>query len=224
MGASARRAARLTHYFDTFHIVTRLEASGFQHGQAVATMNAIRALLLAETEMCKAEMLSRADLENQSYLFRAAMSELLSEIKILRRNEAMQLRLETLGLQRKLEVLDQQMREDLQTMRTEVEMDVEMRRSQTRSDAKDIELRIQELDNKFTVKLGDLKTAMERYKWDSTRRLLLGLVVIAVIGTYIINRPKKKSGLKEDEGGVETELGLLDNTHARPGNTFVSLG
>lgn len=54
----------LSHYFDTFHIVTRLEAAGFQHGQAVSTMKAIRALLINYTESAKAETLSKADLEN----------------------------------------------------------------------------------------------------------------------------------------------------------------
>lgn len=53
-----------THYFDTFHVVTRLETAGFEHGQAVAAMNAIRALLVNSTEIAKAEMLSKAELEN----------------------------------------------------------------------------------------------------------------------------------------------------------------
>lgn len=63
-GSSDRRGTAMTHYFDTFHIVTRLESAGFEHGQAVATMNAIRALLVNATEVAKADMLSRADLEN----------------------------------------------------------------------------------------------------------------------------------------------------------------
>ena len=56
--------SNLIHHFDTFSIVTRLEQARFEHGQAVATMNAIRALLVNSTETAKAEMLSRADLEN----------------------------------------------------------------------------------------------------------------------------------------------------------------
>lgn len=139
---------------------------------------------------------------------------------MMRKSESTQLRLDALALQRQLEMLDQRMREDLQSMRTEVEMDVEMRRSAARSDSKDIELRIQELDNKFTVKLGDLRTAMERYKWDTTRRLLLALVFVAVMGTYIINRPRTLSPPPSDEMFVQDE----HDTPARPGNTFVSLG
>lgn len=61
---SPARTVSLTHYFDTFHVVTRLESAGFEHGQAVATMKAIRALLVNSTEIAKAEMLSKADLEN----------------------------------------------------------------------------------------------------------------------------------------------------------------
>ena len=150
------------------------------------------------------------------------MSELRNEIQLMRKNESTQLRLEALALQRQLEMLDQRMREDLQTMRTEVEMDVEMRRSATRSDSKDIELRIQELDNKFTVRLGDLRTAMEKYKWDTTRRLLLALVIVAVLGTYIINRPRSKPVDPPKEEGYLDDTGVL--SAVRPGNTFISLG
>lgn len=101
-------------------------------------------------------------------------------------------------------------------------MDVEMRRSSARADAKDIELRIQELDNKFTVRLGDLRTAMERYKWDTTRRLLLALVAVAVLGTYLVNRPRVQpsQGPNLDEFSSQE----YNDTQARPGNTFVSLG
>lgn len=180
-------------------------------------MNAIRALLVNATEIAKAETLSKSDAENTTYLFRAAMDELKTEIQTLRVREATQLRVDAMGLLRALETLQQKMNEDLQVMRTDVEMDVEMRRSAIRSESKDIELRIQELDNKFTVKLGDLRTAMERYKWDATRRLLLALVGLAVIGTYIINRPRKQP--------EETEF-VPDEGDSRPGpgNTFISLG
>lgn len=152
------------------------------------------------------------------------MSELRTEIQMMRKAESTQLRLDALALQRQLEMLDQRMREDLQTMKTEVEMDVEMRRSASRSDAKDIELRIQELDNKFTVRLGDLRTAMERYKWDTTRRLLLALVAVAVLGTYLINRPRHLP--PPSESSQEEEVLLQDHlgNQTRPGNTFVSLG
>lgn len=161
----------------------------------------------------------------QTYLFRAAMSELRTEIQMMRKNESTQLRLDALALQRQLETLDQSMREDLQTMRTEVEMDVEMRRSATRAESKDIELRIQELDNKFTVRLGDLRTAMERYKWDTTRRLLLGLVAVAVLGTYLINRPRK--GTKEPPSEAAKDTLFLEDESGPPtrlSNTFISLG
>ena len=52
------------HYFDTYSIVTRLEAAEFSHGQSVGIMNSIRALLVNGTEITKAEMLSKAEQEN----------------------------------------------------------------------------------------------------------------------------------------------------------------
>lgn len=143
---------------------------------------------------------------------------------MMRKSESTQLRLDALQLQRQLEMLDQRMREDLQTMRTEVEMDVEMRRSSTRAESKDIELRIQELDNKFTVRLGDLRTAMERYKWDTTRRLLLALVAVAVLGTYVVNRPRSKKVETTPSQPLPEERLIPDDGQVRPGNAFVSLG
>lgn len=149
------------------------------------------------------------------------MSELRTEIQMMRKSESTQLRIDALQLQRQLEMLDQRMREDLRTMKTEVENDLEMRRSSLRADCKDIELRIQELDNKFTVRLGDLRTATERYKWDTSRRLLLALVAVAVLGTYLVNRPRTRPQDPPDE-----ESFVLDDAgrQMRPGNTFVSLG
>ena len=215
-------------------------------------MDAIRALLVNGTEVAKVELLSQAELENQTYLFRAAMAELRNEVSLMRKTASQQLALDAAALQRNLDRLDQKMREDTQTMRTEVEMDVEMRKSQARSEGKDIELRIQELDNKFSVRLGDLRTATEKYKWETTRRLLVGLFVVACGVTYVINRPGRKKGTSGGVQGQGQGQGVAanqdtsgavafvnadgtttwlqdpneggDDSRRRPGNTFISLG
>lgn len=51
-------------------------------------------------------------------------------------------------------------------------MDINDRKEQTRADMKRYDMATEELNNKFTIHLGDLQTAIEGVKWDSTRRAI----------------------------------------------------
>ena len=161
-----------SHYFDSYRLVTSLEGSTFRHAQAIAIMKTIRALLVNRIEITKAQLLSQTYSESESYLFRAAMAELRTEIQSLRRNQAVALRQEIVLLQRNLEVLEQQMREDLSNMRNDVTMEVENRKAATRAEQKAMELKIQELNNHLTKRLGDMRTAAEAHKWRLTRMMV----------------------------------------------------
>ncbi len=167
-------------------------------------------------------MKSIDNVTQKTYLLKAANSELRAEIQTLRKTDAAILKAQTQALQRQLELLDQRMREDVQLMKTEVEMDVEIRKSTTRSEQKGMELSIQELNNKFTIKLGDLRTAMEKYKWDSTRRLLVAIVLATVLLTWRLTKSHEVPPTHDPP--IVTEF-FKDPTplDATP-NTFISLG
>ncbi|OLL23610.1 hypothetical protein NEOLI_004435 [Neolecta irregularis DAH-3] len=166
------------HLFDTYKLVTVLGEAEYSYGQSFAIMQALRALLVNSSEFAKAEFLLRGELENEVYLFQAAMSELRSETQITRMNETAALKQDLQALQREYELFERQLKEDLANMRHEVDIDVNNRKNETRGGQNAMDIKIQELNNRFTIMLGDLRTRLEGYKWDTTRKGILGLVLI----------------------------------------------
>jgi hypothetical protein len=55
---------------------------------------------------------------------------------------------------------------------TSIEMDMNNRNAENRSELKEFDLAIEEINNKFTISLGDLRTEIESAKWDATRRAI----------------------------------------------------
>lgn len=53
-----------------------------------------------------------------------------------------------------------------------IEMDMNNRKAENRSDQKGLDIDIEEINNKFTISLGDLRTEIESAKWDATRRAI----------------------------------------------------
>lgn len=51
-------------------------------------------------------------------------------------------------------------------------MDMNNRKAENRSDQKSLDIDIEEINNKFTISLGDLRTEIESAKWDATRRAI----------------------------------------------------
>ena len=99
------------------------------------------------------------------------------------------------AIKREVEQLEQKMKEDAQTLKHEwapsspipaprlmcsIEMDMNNRKSETRSDLKGMEMSIEEINNKFTISLGDLRTEIETAKWEATRRGICELSLVFV--------------------------------------------
>lgn len=159
------------HEFDTHALVSRLNSGGLPQGQASAFMEAIRALLGRSIENARHIFLSKGELENESYLFRAAMSELRNEISTIRKNETAALRVETSTLRRDVDLLNQLIREETSDLKNQIEIEVGDRKSTLRAEQKTMEIRIQELNNKIIVQiLSDLRSDIEKVRWQTTRR------------------------------------------------------
>ncbi|EMR09411.1 hypothetical protein PNEG_02356 [Pneumocystis murina B123] len=156
------------HQFDTYNLVSTLETTGFTHSQAVAIMKSIHALI-NNLEAAKTKFISRSNLENETHLFHTSQSELKTEIQSMRKNETTVLRAETSNLRKQLETLEQTLKEDLMALKNDVAIDVNERKNSNKVEEKDIEIKIQELNNKFTIILGEIRAILERSKWDATR-------------------------------------------------------
>lgn len=62
--------------------------------------------------------------------------------------------------------------EALNSLKGEISMDMNNRKSETRESAKITDLRIQDVQHKLVIKLAELKTGMEKLKMEITKRIV----------------------------------------------------
>ncbi|KAI7819194.1 hypothetical protein BC939DRAFT_389488, partial [Gamsiella multidivaricata] len=158
------------HNFNTNKIVSKLENNGFQRGQAEGIMRIMKSLIGQHTNKIRKNMLTKGDLENESYLFKAALTELRTELQILRKNDAAALAIRTEIISREIDSLNQKLREDIANVKNDIAIDMNSRKSDVREEQKALEIRIQSMSNHYMAQLGDMRTKMEAAKWETTRK------------------------------------------------------
>jgi len=127
----------------------------------------------------------------QAYLFRAAISELRAEITTMMKNDSASIRTASAALRREVDRLDIKMKEDVNTLKHEIQMDVDSRKSEAKNDLKQQDIVIEEILNKAVVDLSDLRTAVEENKWENMRKAVATLFGFAfVIIIFMEFRPK----------------------------------
>ncbi|PWZ02019.1 hypothetical protein BCV70DRAFT_235655 [Testicularia cyperi] len=153
-----------------------------RHDPAEAIMQGVRHLLTTRGRQLVHACLNKGDVENQAYLFKAALSELRTEVQVRARNDAAGLRSITTLLQREVDALEQKMKEDVERLKHDIQVDMNNRKSESKEEQNNLEQEIQDLNNRFTISLSDLKTEIEQnVKWDATRRSLALVFGIAAI-------------------------------------------
>ncbi|KAF8761444.1 hypothetical protein RHS01_01097 [Rhizoctonia solani] len=180
--------------FDTHRFVTALERT-FPTPIARTLMRATRALLVVRFGRVKQEIFGVRDLDNQAYLFRAALSELRTELTMRTRSEFAALRTASNALRREVDALNGKMKEDIATLKHDIDMDINNRKNETRADAKVNEIAIeQELNHRATIKISDLRTEIEQAKWVNVSRGVLGvlsLVSLVIATMELAPKPPK---------------------------------
>jgi len=89
--------------------------------------------------------------------------------------------------------VDIKMKEDLTTLKHEIQMELDSRKNESRTDMKRQDIVIEELMNKAIVELGDLRTDMESVKWDNMRKSVVALSAFLVVILMTMElRPKAK--------------------------------
>ncbi|KAI0079666.1 hypothetical protein K474DRAFT_1584396, partial [Panus rudis PR-1116 ss-1] len=181
--------------FHTHKFFTALEKS-FPTPTARGLMRATRALLIDRVGRVKRDALTMKDLESQAYLFKAAISELRTEMTMRMRNDTATMRTATAALRREVDALDGRMKEDLGTLKHEIQMDLDNRKNEARNDLKQQDIRHEELLNKSLVQIGELRTMMEEAKWDNMRNSVAALsaflVVILLSMELLVTKEKNK--------------------------------
>jgi uncharacterized protein YdeI (BOF family) len=108
------------HHFDSYSLVKQLEVGGYTQTQAITAMKAVRALLAQHLDTAQGGLISKSDVENETYLFRAACAELSTEVKNNRRVADEQLRQQRTFLQHEVDNTTQTLTQELATLNDNV--------------------------------------------------------------------------------------------------------
>ncbi|OBT97475.1 hypothetical protein VE01_04306 [Pseudogymnoascus verrucosus] len=222
--------APYVHHFDSYTLTQRIAEGGFTSTQSVETMKIVRALLTANLDMAKDGLVSKSDVENETYLFQAACSELRTEIQNARKASAEGMRLRRTMLQNEADILNQKMTQDLATLKDELKEMFNDRKMEVRMEHSNMESQIQELSYKITVALNsDTKSEVEGVRWILTRRAVLAIVFMAFVvlsslrlasyrsqeAALALQKAERKEELqrqaaeKQREAGTQTEEAIL---------------
>lgn len=189
------------YYFDTQKIYNGLKYAGFTDGQADTVMLTITDFMLKGLEEVREHSIPQWAAENEAYLFEAACSEIRNDIQTSRQDQAEQYRSGLARVQRDLEALQHEANEIIQQLKTDLEMEINDRKDSTRAEENKIHLEIQELNNKITTDINsDAKSDIEALRWQTTRRGLTGIIVVAgcILLATIKGKDKEKKPVRRE--------------------------
>ncbi|KAI9832559.1 MAG: hypothetical protein M1819_004349 [Sarea resinae] len=209
------QATPYVHHFDTYSLVRRLAEGGFTEASSVTIMKAVRDLLTLNLEKAQKGLVSKSDVENETYLFRAACSELRTEIQNNRKAETEKMRTERTQLQHEVDILNQKLTQDMLTLKEALKGMFNDRKMVVNTEQRGMATRIQELNYKITVALNsDSKSEVEGLRWVLTRRAAITIISMAFMilsslryHSYVAERAKKAaSASSSDSGGSGSAL------------------
>jgi len=73
------------------------------------------------------------------------------------------------------------MKEDVGTLKHEIQMELDSRKNETKSDFKQQDILVESLLNKAIVSLSDLRTDVEEIKWDNMRKSVVTLSAFLLV-------------------------------------------
>ena len=130
------------HHFDTYSLVKQLAKGGFTNDQAVTIMKAVRGILTDNMELAREGLVSKSNVENETYLFRAACSELKTEIGNKRKAENEKMRSERDQLQHEVDILNQKLGQETTHLRDELKGLFDDRKMAVRQEQRGMETRV----------------------------------------------------------------------------------
>ena len=127
------------HHFDTFGIVQRLDGGGFTNDQSTTIMKAVRTILSENMDLARRGLVSKSNVENETYLFKAACSELKTELENNRKGELDKNRTRRALLQHEVDILGQKITQEVSGLREELKGMFDDRKMTQRSEQRNME-------------------------------------------------------------------------------------
>jgi len=169
--------------FNTYQFFVVLEKT-FPTPVARTLMRATRGVLVDRILKIKRDALDVKDLDNQAYLFRAALSELRTEATMRTKNQAASITTSISSLRRDLDRLDIRMKEGIGELKHEIQMEMDNYRNESRADIKRYDIHMEDVVHSAMIKVSDIRTEIEQAKWDNTRRgvaIFASFVLVAIV-------------------------------------------
>ncbi|PYH48191.1 CCDC90 family protein [Aspergillus saccharolyticus JOP 1030-1] len=196
--------APYVHYFDTYSLVRDLSKSGFSDEQSITIMKAVRSILQSNLDLARQSLTSKSDVENESYLFRAACSELQSSLQMARTSEMQRQRASRTQLQHEADILSQRLNQELAGLKDDIKGMFNDHKMSTREQQRNIDTSVQELNYKITVSLNsDGKSEIEGLRWILTRRAAMAIAISAFMIILFLKYYSIRKG--EDKGKKNAE-------------------
>lgn len=172
--------APYVHHFDTYSLVCDLSNGGFSGDNSVTIMKAVRRILANNLDLAKQSLTSKSDVENETYLFKAACSELQSSLQTSRNSEMQRQRASRTQLQHEIDILSQRFNQELSGLKDDIKGMFHDHKMTTREHQRSIDTSVQELNYKITVSLNsDGKSEIEGLRWILTRRAAFAVATSA---------------------------------------------
>ncbi|KAL9617576.1 MAG: hypothetical protein Q9160_007646 [Pyrenula sp. 1 TL-2023] len=188
------------HHFDTYSLVRDLAKGGFTEDQAVTIMKSVRTMLANNLEIAKDGLVSKSDIENETYLFRAACSELRTSLQTSRQAEIQKERSQRNHLQHETDILSQRSSQDVQGLRETLKGMLNDQKLALQEEKRRMDGKIQQLSYEITVLLNsDSKSEVEGLRWILTRRAALALSISAFMCMGALNYNSYRNQKKEQE-------------------------
>jgi uncharacterized protein YdeI (BOF family) len=130
------------HHFDTWSLVQDLDKGGFSQDQSVSLMKAVRGILADNMDLARRGLVSKSNVENETYLFRAACSELRTEIQNNRKTETEKQRTQRAQLQHEVDILNQRMTQESSNLKDNLKGMFDDRKMAVRVEQRSMESRV----------------------------------------------------------------------------------
>ena len=195
---------RHVHHFDTYSLVQDLISSKtFTDAQAITIMKALRLILADNIDLARAGLMSRSDAEMDAYQFRAASSELRTELRQRRAASADRMRADRSQLQHEVDILGQRMTQESLNLKDELKGMFDDRKMVVRTERRGLENRIQELGYKITVAMNSgMRNEIEALRFLVTRNAAITLACFiagSLMMLYMAARRKARDQKAEAE-------------------------
>ncbi|KKK25741.1 hypothetical protein ARAM_002210 [Aspergillus rambellii] len=198
------------HHFDSYTLVRDLGNGGFSDKQSITIMKAVRKILQKNLDFANHSLTSKSDVENESYLFQAACSELQSSLQTARNAETQHQRASRAHLEHESDILSQRTNQELAGLKDDIKGMFNDHKMVVRELQRSIDTSVQELNYKITVSLNsDSKSEIEGLRWILTRRAAMAIAIsafmIILFLKYLSVQKTQNNAAKKEEPPKESK-------------------